>query len=100
MISFSNATAVQEVDEYGDSINTTLCLFPGTTQTYMDCCTDSAIKTCNFLQIMFWASFVLYAGLFYYIVGKKPWIKHHGLYINVFGFQMLVLFCKSLNLTL
>jgi hypothetical protein len=75
-----------EVDEYGDTVNTTVCLFKGTTQTYMDCCTESAIKTCNFLQIMFWACFVLYAATFYYIVQKKPWIKHHGLYINVFAF--------------
>lgn len=60
----------------------------------MDCCTDSAIKTCDFLQITFWACFVLYAATFYYIVQKKPWIKHHGLYINVFAFQMLVLLCK------
>lgn len=67
-------------------INTTMCLFPGTTQTYMDCCTDSALKTCNFLEVMFFACFVIYGGLFYYIVTKKPWIKQHGLYINVFVF--------------
>jgi hypothetical protein len=47
--------------------------------------------------VMFFVCFFLYACLFGYIMNKNPWLKHHGLYINVFSFQMLVLLCKCNN---
>ena len=53
---------------------------------YTDCCTDSSIKVCNYLSIMFFAGLAAYIALFVYIMNKNPWIKHHGLYLNVFCF--------------
>jgi len=44
---------------------------------------------------MFWVVFVAYAAIFAYIMNKNPWIRRHGLYINVFFFQMNVLVCKE-----
>ena len=78
-----------------DPIDYGMCLFHDTLGTYTDCCTDSSLKVCNYLAIMFFASFVAYGGLFIYIMNKNPWIKHHGYYIQVFTFQMLVLLSKS-----
>ena len=76
--------------------NTTIdygvCLFPGTSKIYIDCCTDSSYQVCTYLAVMFFTSFVGYAVILGYIMNKNPWIKRHGLYINVFIFQMNVLF--------
>ena len=63
-----------------------MCLFHGTEHTYTDCCTDSSISVCNYLAVMFFTCFVGYAGVFTYIMNKNPWIKRHGLYLNVFSF--------------
>jgi hypothetical protein len=81
-----------------DPVNMAVCLFHDTLGVYTDCCTESSIKVCNYLSVMFFASLVAYIGLFVYIMNKNPWIKHHGLYINCFCFQMLVLLCKYLLL--
>jgi hypothetical protein len=62
-------------DDFGgpveDPVNMTLCLFQGTNKTYTDCCTDSSIKVCNYLMVMFFCCFILYAGVFIYIMNKK-----------------------------
>ena len=71
--------------------NTTMCLFPGTDYVYIDCCTSSSIKLCNVLCAMFFVCLALYVAIIYYLVRKNPWIKRHGLYLNVFVFQLLVL---------
>ena len=54
-----------------EPVNMTLCLFHGTNKTYTDCCTDSSIKVCNYLMVMFFCCFILYAGIFIYIMNKK-----------------------------
>jgi hypothetical protein len=79
----------------GDVVNTTMCLFKNTIQTYTDCCTDSSVHLCDYLMIMFFACFVIYAGIFIYITNKKTWLKDQGMYINVFSFQLCVLLCKK-----
>lgn len=67
---FNNLDGVDEVP-----IDYTICIFPGTTNVYSDCCTGSSYKTCNYLAVMFWASFVGYASVFGYIITKNPWVK-------------------------
>ena len=74
----------------------TLCLFHGTNKTYTDCCTDSSIKVCNYLMVMFFCCFILYAGIFIYIMNKKQWMKEQGLYVQIFTFQMCVLLLRGL----
>lgn len=86
---------VKEDEPKGEVIDTKMCLYPGTAETYVDCCTDSSLKVCTYLSVMFWSCFVGYAALFIYIVNKNKWIKQHGLYLNVFFFQMFVLICKN-----
>ncbi len=62
-------------DEFGnpveEPVDMTTCLFQGTTKIYTDCCTDSSIKVCNYLMVMFFCCFILYAGIFIYIMNKK-----------------------------
>lgn len=84
-----------EDDKVVEAVDLQSCLFHDTLGIYTDCCTDSSIKVCNILSIMFFAALAGYIALFVYIMNKNPWIKQHGLYINVFSFQMLVLLCKS-----
>ncbi len=85
-----NFTAIDDVLG-GDApkvevIDTKMCLFPGTEGVYTDCCTDSSLKVCTYIMVMFFACFIIYAGIFIYIMNKKQWIKEQGLYVNVFGF--------------
>lgn len=74
-----------------------MCLFQGTLNTYSDCCTQSSSKICTYLSVMFFVCFVGYASIFVYIMNNNPWIKRHGLYINVFSFQMCVLISKRIK---
>ena len=54
-----------------EPVNMTMCLFPGTIKTYTDCCTDSSMKVCNYLMVLFFCCFIIYAGIFIYIMNKK-----------------------------
>ena len=69
-----------------EKVNDKMCLFPGTLHTYVDCCTESSLKVCSYLAVMFWACLVIYAGVFFYLMSKNPWVRTHGFYINVFSF--------------
>ncbi len=93
LLQFEDGTVANPID-YAQ------CLFKGTLNTYVDCCTDSSIKVCNYLMVMFFACFIVYLGTFIYIMNKKNWIKDQGLYVNVFTFQMCVLLCNLSPLTL
>eukprot|EP00347_Sterkiella_histriomuscorum_P009994 403339091 len=91
MLSWEDITVVQD-----EKVNYTQCIFPGTQKIYLDCCTDSSSKVCTYISVMFFVVFVAYVGLFGYILHKNPWIKRHGLYINVFFFQMNVIILRGL----
>jgi len=48
-----------------------MCLFHNTISVYTDCCTESSMGVCNYLMMMFFACFIIYAGIFIYIMNKK-----------------------------
>ncbi|CDW77045.1 UNKNOWN [Stylonychia lemnae] len=96
---FSSARALElKIVKYEEEevVNYTQCVFPGTSNIYVDCCTDSSYKICTIIAAMFFVVFAAYIVIFGYIVNKNPWIKRHGLYINVFVFQLMVIIMRGL----